>query len=435
MRLWVYAVRRVVLAVPVLIGAMTVLFVIFSALPAPTIPCTSHPSGTSPPCTRLIPCPQDPSKLCPNPVFTGDNALGLNQPVYLQWFYYLEHALTFHWGSVDQGSALGTGETGSGLPFLAGQSVSGLIGEFLPYSLELLALTLVFTLVIVVPLRNRALASPGGLADRAAGAWVTSGFSIPLFLVGMLAMVGTVFALGGPAAASPICGSQATAFFDLFGSWPIPPCSTLYGTTNIGPFGYPNWLGIGYISTPTGFPTLDALVHGDGWLALDTLSRMVLPALVLAFIAVAVILRYAGYRPCAPAGREHFDAVRGLGLPEEVERRRVGRSTLVELTGGLGPALVAVLGMLPVVEVLFSLWGIGRLLAYSVVGGAPDWDFGILFGVLLTCTWLIVGANLVIDVVRAYLDPRYRVKGGPSLFVAPAGSLGTSWPNDRAVNI
>ncbi|HYA57395.1 MAG TPA: hypothetical protein VEH57_02900, partial [Thermoplasmata archaeon] len=131
MQMWVYVVRRVVLVFPVVIGVMTVLFVLISALPTTARTCSFyHPSGKVSPCTTTIVCPGHPNELCPNPVYqSAVNALGLNKPIYVQWAIYIGSALEFQWGYVSQGSALGTGETNSGLPTLAGQSVATLLAQ------------------------------------------------------------------------------------------------------------------------------------------------------------------------------------------------------------------------------------------------------------------------------------------------------------------
>jgi len=413
MRLWVYVARRVVLAVPVLIGVLTVLFVVFSALPAPQLVCTfGATGGQSTPCTSEIPCPQDPNQLCPNPAYqSGVNALGLNQPIYVQWFIYIGNALTFHWGTVAQGSAIGTGLEQNGLPGLAGHSVSGLIGTVLPYSLELLLLTFAFTLLVVVPVHRRAIANPGGAADRLAHALTLPGYGLTLVILGPVVLFAAWTGLGGAGASSPICGAPFTVFLDFWGSWPGPGCKPLYGTTNLGPLGWPNWLYLGYQSSPTGFPTVDAALHGNGWLALDTVLRMVLPALVLTFIAVAVVFRYVRFPPFEREELGFLRTARARGLPESAGVRRLaGRSALAEVISGVAPALVMVLGMLPLVELLFNLWGVGSLFGYSVMGDSNDWDLGVMYGTILTCTLLVLVVSVTMDVLRAYLNPQFRVE-------------------------
>ena len=413
MRLWVYAVRRIALAIPVVVGILSVVFVIICALPQTDVACSFyHPVGGTSSCTTTIPCPSNPGASCSNPVYEqAVQALGVQQPIFVRWAIYMEDVFTFNWGYVSPESALGQGSTDSGLPMLAGQPVTTVISQFLPYTIELVLLTLFFTLLVVVPIQKRARAHPGGAADRTAFALTLPGLGFPLLIVGGLVLNAAAFAFGNPGAPSGICAGQSSVFLDFWGSWPQPPCTPLYGTTNLGPVGFPSWLHIGYISTPTGFPTVDALLHGYGWLALDTLARMVLPALVLAFVAVSVVFRSARYVSFERRDLEFLRGARAQGLPEsEVTQRYAGRSSLAEVISGIGPALIMTLGMVPVVEVIFNLWGIGTLFVFAVIGGVRHWDPGVLIGILVVSALFVLVVRVVTDVVRAYLDPRFRLE-------------------------
>jgi ABC-type dipeptide/oligopeptide/nickel transport system permease component len=412
MRMWVYVVRRAALAVPVVIGVMTVLFVLISALPTSERTCSFyHPSGRTSPCSSTIQCPNDPAKTCPNPVYVSAvNALGLNKPIFVQWAIYIGNALTFNWGYVAQGSALGTGETGSGLPALAGLSVATVLAQFLPYTIELALLSLLFILIIAIPLGNLSAVYRNRPIDQASRIMSFSGFAIPTFLLGTLVLAVAAFSLGGPGARSTLCGGTSTIFLDFFGSWPTPPCSTLYGTANIGFNQFPNWLVGGYISTPTGFPTIDAAVHGLYWLSLDTILRMVLPALVIAYGTVALLLRFVRNSMLEVMNLDYIRTARAKGLPEsKVIKKHAGRNSLNVTITVLGLTFAGFITGFPVIEIVFNLWGVGRIYAYSVIGNPKDWDFGILFGTTLLFTYLVVAANIIVDILYAYLDPRVRL--------------------------
>jgi len=413
MRMWVYVVRRAVPVIPVVIGVLTVLFVLVSSLPVVDRTCAYAPPGrTSSPCSMTIQCPGNPAQSCPNPAYeSAVNSLGLNQPVFVQWAIFVGNGLTFHWGYVTESSSLGLGDTEAGLPELDGQSVTSVLAAFLPYSIELLVLAFVIAAPVLIYLQRQSAAYPGRTVDHAARGLTLLGYGIPIFLLGTLALFGATLTLGGPDATSRICGAPNTVYLDFWGSWPEPPCASLFGTTNIGPVGYPNWLGFGYISTPTGFPTVDALLHGNDWLALDTLFRLALPALLLALVAIAATVRYARYDPTP---FEFLRAARARGLPESrVVRRYAGRYTVSQMLAGYRPVLFVVLGSLPVVEVLFNLWGVGRLFVLAAAPGTYppyfQWDVGLTFGTLLAGTLLVLLASFVLDVARAYIDPRSRI--------------------------
>lgn len=414
MRMWVYVVRRAILVIPVVIGVMTVLFVLISALPVNQRACSfAPPSGRASPCSPTIPCPTptNPNAICPNPVYLrAISALGLDKPIPVQWAIYMGNALIFNWGYVSDGSALGTGNSPAGLPKLAGEPVITVVGQFLPYTLELAMLSLLFILIIALPLGNLSAVYRNRPIDQASRVMSFSGFAIPSFLLGTFALIAAVYAFGGPAVHSPICGSQNTAFLDLWGSWPNPPCVPLYGTTNISPIGYPNWIQSGYISTPTGFPTLDAAIHGQYWLALDTVLRLIIPALVIAYGTVAILLRFVRNSMLEVMSLDYIRTARAKGLPEsQVIKKHAGRNSLNVTITVLGLVFAGFITGFPVIESVFNLWGLGRLYAYAVVGNPKDWDFGILFGTTLLFTYLVVVANIIVDILYAYLDPRVRL--------------------------
>ena len=56
---------------------------------------------------------------------------------------------------------------------------------------------------------------------------------------------------------------------------------------------------------------------------------------------------------------------------------------------------------------MFNLYGVGRMIAYSVT--ATPYDFGMIFGSTVLFTLLIVAANIIVDVLYAFLDPRVRL--------------------------
>jgi peptide/nickel transport system permease protein len=410
MRMWVYVVRRAALVVPVLIGVMTILFVLISALPTVDRTCSFyHPNGHASPCSATEACPGNPSTLCPNPVYlSAVAALGLNKPIIVQWAIYMENTLTFNWGYVAHGSNLGLGV--GGLPALAGLPVTTVVAQFLPYTIELALLSLLFILIISIPLGNLSAVYRNRPIDQASRVMSFSGFAIPGFLLGSLVLAVAVFSAGGPGAHSPICGGLNPLFLDFYGSWPTPPCTVLYGTANLGAAGYPNWLITAYISTPTGFPTIDAAIHGEWALAADTLLRLILPALVIAYGTIALLLRFVRNSMLEVMNQDYIRTARAKGLPEStVIKKHAGKNSLNVTITVLGLTFAAFITGFPVIEIVFNLWGIGRLYAFSVTGSASQWDLGVLFGTTILFTFLVVAANIIVDILYAYLDPRVRL--------------------------
>jgi ABC-type dipeptide/oligopeptide/nickel transport system permease component len=402
MKMWVYIVRRAILVVPVVIGVMTVLFLMVSTIPVPQRIESFYPPARSgvQPWEPTEPCPSNATQQCPNPLYEkAIVALGLNLPAPVQWALYMEKSLTFQWGFTSNES-----NVVSAFPSMRYQPVTTVLGWVLPYTLELAALSLFLIMVISLPLGRLSAVYRNRPIDQASRVMSFSGYALPGFLLGSLVLYGAVFLLG-PTGHSPICHGEA-ALNDLSGSWPGQGCTALYGT-NLTGFGYPPWLVNGFVSTPTGFPTIDAAYHGLWLLSLDTLLRMVLPALVIAYGTVAVLLRFVRNSMLEVMNLDFVRTARANGLPERtVIREHAGRNSLNVTITVLGLTFAGFVGGFPVIETVFNLWGVGRLLALSLVGNI---DYGLVFGSTLLFTFLVVAANIIVDVLYAYLDPRVRL--------------------------
>src|SRR5208283_3431434 len=156
----------------------------------------------------------------------------------------------------------------------------------------------------------------------------------------------------------------------------------------------------------TGFPTVDALYHGQGWLALDSIIRMTLPALVIAYGSIASLLRYVRNSMLEVMNLDFIRTARAKGVPEsQVVRRHAGRNSLNVTITILGLTFAGFIGGFPIIELIFNLKGVGLMLAYSIL---PPYDFGLIFGTTLLFTVIVVIANIIVDVMYAYLDPRVR---------------------------
>ncbi len=398
MRLWIYIVRRLIMVIPVVVGVMTLTFLLVSAVP--TSDRLASAFGVSPrlswnqyiPCSRINP---DENGTCINPAWVrGTHELGLDKPIPYQWAIYMSNSLTGKWGYVGNDSGVATT-----VSIARGQPVLTVLGWFLPYTLELAALALTMTLFMAVPIGNIAAVNRNRPVDQASRILSFSGYAIPDFMLGSLMLMMFVLVIGGPNVHSPFCHGQS-AYTDFTGSWPPPQCF---------PNGvYPSWLVMGQISSPTGFPTVDALIHGQWWLALDTIIRIMIPAFVIAYGTAADLLRFVRNSMLEVLNLDFIRSARAKGLPERtVIKKHAGRNSLNVTITVLGLVFVGFLGGFPIIEYLFDLNGVGIMLAYSVT--QTPYDYGIIFGSTVLFTLLIVTANLIVDVLYAYLDPRVRL--------------------------
>jgi ABC-type dipeptide/oligopeptide/nickel transport system permease component len=402
MQLWVYVVRRLILLLPVLIGVTTITFAIISALP--TQAKLSEAFGAPPPNNPTlyqptIPCTNPPTNQCPNPVYQRDVALlGLDKPIPYQWGLYVVRIFTFQWGNVGVGSTVG-----QTYHITQGQPVTTVLGWFLPYTLELAILSLAIIMAVSLPLGNAAAVQRNRPVDQAARVMSFSGFAFPGFLLSSFVLMGAIIALGSTthySAHPPWCAAGEVTYREFWGSW--PQC--------VSPPNNPAWLTQGAVSHPTGFPTVDALLHGNYWLALDTVIRMLLPALVIAYGSIAVLLRFVRNSMLEVMNLDFVRTARAGGVPEAtVIKRHAGRNSLNVTVTVLGLTFAFFVSGFPVIEYVFGLNGIGLILALSVENTTGQIDLGLVFGSTLLFTYIVVAANILVDILYAYLDPRVRL--------------------------
>ena len=412
MRMWVFIVRRAILIIPVIIGVMTITFALISALPVsqqliahfgapgPHDPWIYSPTlqpgqGTCPPAPNTQPCRN-------NFYYDAIAKLGLDKPIPLQWATYIFNSLTFQWGTVNNHSTVALQ-----YPDLKDLPVATVLSWYLPYTLELAAISLIVILAVAIPLGNLSAVNRNRPVDQAARVLSFSGFAMPTFLLASLLLMGFVILIGNISSThylsyTPWCPPGNPLYTEFYGSWPVPLC--FQGVT------YPAWMGSGIHTTPTGFPTVDALIHGQGWLAADSLIRMILPAITIAFGSIAVLLRFVRNSMLEVMNLDFVRTARAEGIPQKtVVNRHAGRNSLNVTITVLGLTFAFFIGGFPVIEYVFHLNGIGLILAYSIQPEPGSVDFGLIFGTTLLFTFIIVIANIIVDVLYAYLDPRVRL--------------------------
>jgi peptide/nickel transport system permease protein len=413
MRMWIFIIRRVILLIPVIVGVMTITFALVSALPVDQ-QLIAHFGQPGPHDLWLYNptlqpgqggCPPAPNThTCTNQFYyNAIDQLGLNQPIPVQWGVYIYHSLTFQWGTVDNHST-----AADVFPAIKGLPVTTVLSWYLPYTLELAAFSLFLILLIAIPLGNLSAVSRNRPVDQAARVLSFSGFAMPSFLLASLLLMGFVIVIGTashPAwvTTTPWCPSGEITFSEFYGSWPSALC---FGSSSL----YPAWMGGGIHTTPTGFPTIDALVAGQYWLSVDTIVRLILPALAIAFGTIAVLLRFVRNSMLEVMNLDFVRTARAEGIPSKtVVSRHAGRNSLNVTITVLGLTFASFIGGFPVIEYVFHLNGIGRMLAYSIQESQGTVDYGLIFGTTLLFTFIIVIANIIVDVLYAYLDPRVRL--------------------------
>ena len=145
-----------------------------------------------------------------------------------------------------------------------------------------------------------------------------------------------------------------------------------------------------------------------GWATLlDQARYMILPALSLALFYLAIYARLTRAAMLEVRSQDFVRTARAKGLsPFAVNARHVLRNALIPVTTMAGLHIGNMLGGAVVVETVYSWPGLGRLAFEAVMGR----DFQVLLGILLLSSVLVILANLAVDLIQAWLDPRIGVR-------------------------
>ena len=137
----------------------------------------------------------------------------------------------------------------------------------------------------------------------------------------------------------------------------------------------------------------------------DRLAHLVLPAMTLAAVGVGYYARIVRTELVDVLREDYIRTARAKGVPEaRVIGRHALRNALGPLVALVGVDLGVLLGGAIVVELIFAWPGLGR----EVLQAIYEVDIPLILGVVLIAGTAIAVANLIVDVVNLWIDPRLR---------------------------
>jgi peptide/nickel transport system permease protein len=140
----------------------------------------------------------------------------------------------------------------------------------------------------------------------------------------------------------------------------------------------------------------------DPW---TNLQQMAMPVVALSLALMAIVMRMTRSSMLEVLRQEYIVTARAKGLvPGAVMVRHALKNAFIPVVTVLGVQLGALLGGTVVIEVIFGLPGIGRL----VIDAISARDYPMLQGTVLFIASMFALVNLVVDMTYAYLDPRIR---------------------------
>jgi peptide/nickel transport system permease protein len=157
----------------------------------------------------------------------------------------------------------------------------------------------------------------------------------------------------------------------------------------------------------TGFAVLDGLLTREFDASWDALVHLVLPAVALATIPLAVIVRITRASVLDVMGSDFVRTANSKGLaPRTVRERHVLRNALLPVSTTIGLQTGLLLAGAVLTEKVFVWGGLGTLLAQAI----ERRDYPRLQAVVLLGALVYVIVNLLVDLSYAIIDPRVRVR-------------------------
>jgi peptide/nickel transport system permease protein len=263
--------------------------------------------------------------------------LGLNQPIMVQYWHFLDGLLH---GNL-------------GYSYFTQESVDTMIKQDAPPTISVVIGGMVLWLVVGISVGIISATRARSLFDRVSNVLVLIGLSMPVFVIGELLV--------------------------------------LYVFLPLNEHGF-KWVGTGYAGITQGFGVWS--------------GHMILPWITLAAVQAAVYTRLTRGQLLDTLGEDYIRTARAKGLSERRVIFRHGvRAALTPVVSQLGVDVGQLLGGVVVVEVVFGLGGLGQTSVQAI-----DTDnLPVIIGFVIIAAAFVVVANIIVDLVYSFLDPRVRI--------------------------
>jgi ABC-type dipeptide/oligopeptide/nickel transport system permease component len=334
-----YIIRRLLLLIPVLLGVSILVFALTRV--------------TGDPAAAYIT-----EKMDPSAAEAIRESMHLNDPVYVQYWYWLVNMVQGNWG---------VSKVNADLP------VTESIAKFFPATFELTMVSMIIAIMVGIALGTISAVRRDKPIDHATRIISLSGVSLPVFVLAIILQFIFYFQLDW----FPAGGRFSDQFI-------------LEGFTQY-----------------TNFLLIDSLLNGKLDLFVDAVWHLTLPAITLAFGTIAIITRMMRSSMLEVLGQDYIKTARSKGLPDKtIFKKHARRNALIPTTTIIGLAFGGLLAGAVLTESIYYWPGLGRWSVSALV--VNDWNSILGFTILIAIVYVL--ANLVVDLLYAYLDPRVRLE-------------------------
>jgi len=283
----------------------------------------------------------------------------LDDPIHVQYVTYLQNIITFDWGYSKT----------------INQPVSEALREKFAATLELSILAFIVAVGTAIPLGIFSSIRHNRWEDHAIRLFALFGSAIPIFWFALVLKYVISFQLGW----LPL-GDRYDAI--------------LWNVTDP-------------IEIKTNFLLIDALAAGSYTHFIDALKHMILPATVLAYGSMATIIRLMRGNMLDVLGQDYVRTAKSKGLSErEVTLKHGASNAMIPTVTLLGMGFAGLINGSVLTETVFTWPGLG----YWAITAMKNLDVSAILAYTLFSAILYIFANLVVDILYAFLDPRVELE-------------------------
>lgn len=281
-------------------------------------------------------------------------SLGLDRPLWEQFFYYLGDVLTGNFGT----------------SIRTGQPVIQDILHVMPATIELATFAILIGAGLGIPMGVIAAVNKDRWPDHVVRVLSLFGHSMPIFWTGMIALI------------------VLYAKLDL-----------------VGGSGRMDQFYIGLVPETTGFLLIDSLLAGEMDVFWSAVNHLILPAALLGYSSSAYITRMTRSFMLDQLGQEYITTarVKGLSNRQTVWRHAFG-NIRVQLVTIVALAYGSLLEGAVLIETVFAWPGFGQYLTSNLIIG----DMNAVMTCVLIVGVIFIALNLLSDVLYRLFDPRTR---------------------------
>ncbi|MCU0489521.1 MAG: ABC transporter permease [Anaerolineales bacterium] len=296
---------------------------------------------------------------------------GLADPVYVQYWHWLvgrEDPIT---GDIRGGILRGD----FGYSRSSSQPVIGMLKRRFPATVELTLYTVIPIILIGVWLGIQAAVNHNKFIDQVARIFAILGHSLPSFIFALLALM--IF------------------YAEL--RWFPPGRLSDWASAVVAS---PEWRNYTYLLT------IDSWLNARPDIFVDALRHLILPVTVLSTISWATYLRVTRSSMLETLRQEYVTTARSKGLKEkDVVSKHARPNALIPVATLSGLTVAGLLGGAVITETVFEFPGIGQAAGQA----AAQLDVVAVLSFTLLAGFILIIANLIVDVMYAFLDPRVRL--------------------------